>query len=1049
MIKNIFILIIISFIFSQNSFSQVLTLEERIDSVLDLMTLDEKIAQLTGWDVMKTGDNGRLKIPGFYMSDGPHGIRDQDATSWPAPPEALATSFPVSVGVAATWDKDLAKRYGNVMAKEFKGKYHNKLLGPALYICNDPRNGRSAESFGEDPYLCAIMGNAMVEGIQSTGCIATIKSYICENGQDTRLTDTIKINRRMLMEHWSYPFRYAIQQGNSFSIMSAYVAVNGQKASHSYDLNTTVLRKMWGYPYYMVSDWGSVFETKPAIIAGCDLCMGSPHYEYELKPLVQNNQISENLINQAVRNILRTKFVSGLMDNFPLGNPDDLNSPASQQMCYETAQKSLVLLKNENDILPINASTINSVALIGPSAATWQLDGNGSSWVFPFYAVTPKEAFEAKLGTWKVKYAMGCDINSDDTTGFAAARQKAASADYVIFVGGLDHTQEGETSDRVDGSIELPGKQQALINAVAQVNPNIIVIIESGGICSMSSCIDNIDGLVYAFYPGQEGGNVIADVVLGNINPSGKLPVSMPVSDYQMPERNINFNDDYGSGYRWYDAMDYTPQFAFGFGLSYTTFQYSNITISSNTINKGENITITADITNTGTIAGDEVAQLYLIDDVATMDMPEKQLKGFQRISLEPSETKTVSFVLNAEDFYYFDSISNRFAIEPGSFTVKVGGASDSLPLSASFEVLNTPDKPDLLITNVLTIPAYPQQGDTVIFLAMIKNNGTAATAMGETISVNFSIDGSQKAVSATFSDSLAPGSVKLICSDVGINYWIPPVNDTFLLGAYIDPDNSFDENIETNNQMERDLYVGNPNDDDIIPNIALDKPIVASSEDMGQEFFANYANDGYLTTRWSSDWQDYQYFTIDLLNKYQVSKVKIMWEAAFASDYEVLYSEDSIVWDTLIHIIDGDEEDDEFITNFEARYLRLNCNQRGTPYGFSLYEFQAFGVLADSVVTPVYNQEKNSKVAVYPNPFNSFVNIIYSMPESNDVFIDIVDMQGKRITILKNKHEQIGNHAIRWYATNHAGEKMPEGLYFCRIKIGNAIYTKKIVLTK
>jgi beta-glucosidase len=349
-----------------------------------------------------------------------------------------------------------------------------------------------------------------------------------------------------------------------------------------------------------------------------------------------------------------------------------------------------------SNILPLNVNELGSIALIGPSADVAQLDGRGSSVVEPCYAVTPRQGVENRAPGVTIRYAKGCDINSDDTSGFPAAIEAAKNSDVVVFVGGLDDTQEGEELDRVGGSIQLPGQQQSLINELAAVNPNVIVVLESGGIVALEQCFDNIKGLIYAFYPGQEGGNAIADILLGEVNPSGKLPVTMPRTDDQLPAwDDLDFTGDVvdGVGYRRFDSLGLTPQYAFGYGLSYTTFEYGNLIVTPTSTSRETPILVSVDVTNTGEITGDEVVQLFLSTDFAdpkardVVPMPVKELRGFERVTLTPGQTESVTFSLGPEELFFWSISDDNFRVEAGTYTVRVGGSSDNLPLSGTFDL--------------------------------------------------------------------------------------------------------------------------------------------------------------------------------------------------------------------------------------------------------------------------------------------------------------------------------------------------------------------------
>ena len=660
--------------------------EETIDWLIAQMTTGEKITQLHGVDWMNTADNTRLRIPGFRTADGPHGLRG-----------GPSTSFPVGIAMVATWDPELLERVGVAMGQEFQGWDRNQVLGPCLDLTRDPRNGRSPESGGEDPYLAGRLGAAFVQGIQSTQAIATAKHFAATNHQQDRRNADYTIDARTWRELYGLPFRMAVQQGDVWSIMNAYNWINGRPSSASQELLTMILRDEWGYPYYVISDWGSIYTpAAEALNAGCDLEM--PHtpgrYPQELPNAIINDTISTEMLDRAVRRILTTKAAAGLLSDSSPGDPSHICSLAHRDLAREVAQKSIVLLKNENHILPLNENKLLSIALIGPSADVAQLDGQGSSVVAPCYTVTPRQGVEYRVPGLTIHYAKGCDIHSDDTSGFPVAIEAAKKVDVVIFVGGLDATQEGEELDRVGGSVALPGQQQRLIVELAAVNPNVIVVLESGGIVSLEQSIDHIKGLLYAFYPGQEGGNAIADILFGDVNPSGKLPVIMPRSDDQLPDwEDLDFSGDVvdGFGYRRFDHLGLTPRYAFGYGLSYTTFEIGNLIITPTATLETRSVLVSVDVTNTGPVAGDEVIQLYLsaeFTDPRTREivpMPVKQLRGFRRVALEPGGSVVVTFTLGLDELAFWSVSDDSFRVEAGTYTVRVGASSDHLLLSGSF----------------------------------------------------------------------------------------------------------------------------------------------------------------------------------------------------------------------------------------------------------------------------------------------------------------------------------------------------------------------------
>ncbi len=1022
--------------------SQLITLEQKINQQLSQMSLLEKVLQLSPLDVMNTADNPRLGIPGLYPSDGPHGYRwteSTPSTTYPVPAEAEATSFPVGVAVAATWDPDLAYRMALAMGKEFCAKEINMALSPALYLCNDPRNGRSTESYGEDPYLCAKIGAATVNGLQTNPLLCSIKSFVCENAQNTRMTDTMTISRRMLMEHWGWPFRECVQNANALNTMSAYIAVNGFSASHSHELNKTILRDYWGFPYFIVSDWGSVHDAKAAIESGLDVCMGSTHYNYDLYSLLYNGNINIAAIDSAVKNVLRAKYISGMLDWQPKLDTTAIGGTESNQINYEAGLKSLVLLKNQENILPINQNTVTKVALIGPNAANVQLDGFGSSFVFPKYAVAPITPILNRLSWSKLSYARGCDINSDDTSGFAEAIAAATEADVVIYIGGLDFYQEGETSDRKNGSTEVPGQQQLLINRIAEVNPNVVAVMVSGGMVSLSQCISNIKGLLYCFYNGQEQGNTIDQVLFGDYNPGGKLPVTMPKNNAQLPISNTNFNDDWGGGYRWFDKNSLTPEFAFGHGLSYTTFSYSNIQINNNTFNVGEPINISVDITNSGSRSGEEVPQLYLEQLNPSIPMPIKQLKGFQRIALNTGQTKTVTFTINPEDLYIYDESISSYKVPTGNFIAHIGTASDNLPLNVTFQINSAQLKPDLRVSKILWYPPYPHIGDTVIFITNLKNEGTGESNNNYKIKINVN---NQDIAYVDTTCLIYTGGMRMLSASKGVlgkNYWIPTTAGNFTITATVDSDLLISETNENNNTTTANIYVYDSVQNPLEVNLALKKPVAFSSE-LDTINKAEYAVDGLIKSGWKSKKSDNQYFIVDLKENYTLNKIVLKWGASFATQYEILTSSDTLLgWNNFATISNGNGKKDEFYITTDARYIKLHCTQRSDTNAYSLYELQAYGEALD---IGIKNLEKSQDIICYPNPAHTYCNVDFVMSHNENVDFYLYNLKGDFVKSETNVPVCIGKNNFYFDLENVA-----KGSYFLILQTKELNLIQKLIV--
>ncbi len=1010
------------------------TLDERVDSILVKMTLDEKILQLHAQGGFNTADNTRLGIPGFQMYDGPHGVRYGNATS-----------FPVSIGMAATWDVDIIKQVGVALGQEFRGKGFHQMLGPSMDICRDPRYGRSPESGGEDSYLCAQITTSLIKGAQSTGCIATAKHYNCNGKENNRTNNDVSISQRMLMEEYGLNFRTAVQEGGTMCVMNAYNLINGQKCAENQNLLTNILREQWGFPYYVISDWGSIWTTANAANAGCTIDMGDTQYQDNLLNAVNNGSVSLATIDNAVRDELKTKALAGMLDYYLPGNPNDVNSVEHQQLCLQSGKEGLVLLKNQDSILPLNKDSVTEIAVIGPSAAVCQTDASGSSWVTPFYSVSPFQGIQNKIGSAKVVYAQGCAINSTDTTGFAAAVSAAQTADFVVYVGGLDGTQEGEGFDRATGSIDLPGEQETLINRLGAANKNLICVIESGGICGIDGCIQSMKGLIYSFYPGQEGGNAIADVIFGDYNPGGKLPVTMPKSDSQLPAYTLSYDNEYGAGYRWFDQMGYTPEFAFGFGLSYTTFKYANLTITPASVPEGQNVTVSVDVSNTGSRSGDEVAQLYLSHTSSVgLWMPVKQLRGFKRVSLEPGETETVIFTLTNDDLYYYDTTSSSYQVDPGTYTVKVGGSSDDLPLSGNFTLTAASPEPDFVITNIKRFPRFPIEGDKVVFLATVKNQGTGPSPENVPLKVDFFVDGNEVSRAVDFTESIPAGGMALVCADTGfdngINSWSADQVGGYTVKAVVNADNSIGELISDDNTCQDTFTVISKPP----TNIALYKTATASSVE-SSDYPPSYAVDGNSATRWSSQFSDPQWLKVDLGAVHNIDYVSLLWETAYGKEFEILVSKDGVNWDVAQHITNGTGGLNTLSISMQARYVEMYGIQRGTQWGYSLYELEVYssdtttGTQGSLKIPEKYMLDDN-----FPNPFNPTTMIGYQLPVKSRVTLDVYDVLGRKMAALVHGEENAG-----FYKVSFDGSGLSSGVYFCRFTAGKYTSVKKMLMVK
>jgi beta-glucosidase len=792
-------------------------LEERLDTLVSSMSMQEKIEQL----YYLTDGNERLDIPQFKGSDGPHGIGN-GAKGF--------SSFPVTIGMAATWDPMLIAKVGRAISLEQASRGKDRIAGPTLDMLIDPRIGRAPETIGEDPFLGGRISEAFVQGQNTTSVFGSVKHYNLNTYELNRRTNDYLSDERSLVEFWGYHWKRTVQQGGAMSIMCAYNWVNGDKCAENKYLIKDLLRDQWGFDYYTMCDWGGFGDTGKALNSELDFCEGNDLYIKELPDGVKNGVFDSTLVNRATRNILRTKILSGMMDGVPVISKDVIDSKEHRALVYESGLKGLVLLKNENNILPLDVEKLKSVAVIGPNAAVLPLDGNSSSKVVPSYTIPVSDALNTAFGSERVNYAKGCHINDTDKSQFQAAIEAAKNSEYVVFVGGLDSTVEGEgyfidkegdekggglvtRPDRPSGTVLLPGVQNELIKEIAKVNPNIVLVVISGGICSVTPVINDIKGLIYGFYPGQEAGRAIVDVLIGNYNPSGKLPATMPKDDSQIIPISPDFRNmvTKGVGYKWYDSQKLTPEFAFGSGLSYTGFKYSNVTIENEKPKVGDIISIDFKLTNTGKIAGEEVPQLYLSTGniIPNIQMPSKQLRAFEKVYLKAGETKTVTFNLTPEDLYIYNEKTQSYQVPEGEFIAHIGGASDKLVLKSGFTLAKAEAKPDLSIANIRTMPTFPKEGDNIIFMASIINNGTGETQIGDDHLVHFYVNDQEVATYYSKSTTIPVGGMAMAVAE-GLNKtnW-KASKGQFKITAKIEANDTKDLNLN-NNSCEGLLTIPN-----------------------------------------------------------------------------------------------------------------------------------------------------------------------------------------------------------------------------------------------
>jgi len=674
-----------------------LPIEERVNDLLSRMTLQEKIDQLSGdpkLDGFTTKYNDNLEIPQIKCVDCPHGVR------W-----GNATFFPVPIAFGSTWDVDLVEEAAGVIGRECRAKGRNMGLAPCINLIRDPRGGRVFETYSEDSYMLSQMALAYVNGLQSQKVIATPKHYICNNSEDVRWNEAaVQIDERTLREVYLPIFRRPIVTGQAWSIMGAYNGVNGEYCCYNEWILREILKEELGFEGFVVSDWGACHSTISSIKAGLDLEMPRTNYYGEaLLQAVEDGDVAVVYIDEAVRRILRAKFWAGLFDGIEPVDESVVESPEHISVALELAKKSIVLLKNEGSVLPLDEHSIDSIGVIGPNANTDFRGQGGSSAVTSSYAVNVLDGIINKVGdSIEVMYAEGCEIGTEhapsyipeitDSVKFQQALDVAEKSDVVILVVGLSGAIESEGNDRA--YLIFPGVQEQLIKEVISRNSNAILVLKNGSPLTTVLEIDTMSlfeacpAILEAWYPGQEGGTAVADVIFGDYNPGGKLPLTFPKSASDLPTWDFDYTNDYteGRGYRYFDKQGIEPLFPFGHGLSYTEFEYSNLQIIP-MVSLNRQITVRVDVTNVGDMEGDEVVQLYIYDvERSTDDQPIKELKGFSRITLAPAERQTVEFKLTPEHLAFHDEQIN-FLVEPGRFDVMVGSSSRDIRLEGFFYI--------------------------------------------------------------------------------------------------------------------------------------------------------------------------------------------------------------------------------------------------------------------------------------------------------------------------------------------------------------------------
>jgi beta-glucosidase len=654
--------------------------EERVGDLLSRMTLDEKIEQMSGLrmeaidGLYHTPSNARLGISGFRMVDGPRGVR-----------AGKTTAFPVGIARGATFDPDLERRVGEAIGVETAARGGNVILAPVVNLLRHPRWGRAQETYGEDSHHLGVMGAAFVEGAQRH-VVASVKHYAVNSIENNRFTVSVNLAERTLREVYLPHFRRTVEAGVG-SVMSAYNRVGGVWCAENAHLLREILKDEWGFDGFVESDWVfGMHHTAPSVRAGLDVEMPCAKvYGERLRAAVEAGEVSEAEIDDAVRRILRIMFRFGIYDGALPLDPTIVACAEHAALAREVARESIVLLKNDGALLPLDRARTARIAVVGVLAGEKNLGDRGSSYVSPPYAVTPLAALQERA------HGIVLDVVASDAP-TADELVRVALADVAIVVAGLSSADEGEgqitAGDRL--RLELSDAHEKMILDVARANPRTVVVLEGGSAIAVERWVDHVPALLMAWYPGMEGGHAIAEVLLGEVNPSGRLPVTFARSEEQLPPF-VNDRDEveYGflHGYRLADHAGFEPRFPFGFGLSYTTFEHRSLTLESEAIAPDGVLRAHVEVANTGRLAGTEVVQLYVGASASRVERAPRDLRAFTRVHLAPGETKTVALALAARDLAYWDEAARGWIVEDVEYVAYAGASSRDLPLRACFRI--------------------------------------------------------------------------------------------------------------------------------------------------------------------------------------------------------------------------------------------------------------------------------------------------------------------------------------------------------------------------
>lgn len=711
---------------SQVTDKEKVQMEKRIEKLIKKMTLEEKVGLLHGNSKFYVAGVERLGIPEWSLSDGPHGVRaeinrhDWAYAGWT---NDSASYFPTGTAFAAAWNPELAYRRGEVLGEEARWRKKDVLLGPGVNIIRSPLCGRNFEYMSEDPYMNSVLAVAYIKGLQSRDVACSVKHFAVNNQETNRTTVDVECSERALCEIYLPAFKAAVQEGGALTVMAAYNKFRGEFCAENNYLVRKILRNEWGFDGVYVTDWGAAHSTVPSMEAGLDLEMGTLIDKYEdwyyANPLIEavkSGKIPMSLVDEKVGDVLRVMIKTNVLDPKKRFGPGSMNTKEHQQATYDAAAEAIVLLKNQNNLLPLDFSSIKSLAVIGDNATRKHSNGGLSSEIKAVYEVTPLEALRAKWGDKvDIRFAQGYEklstfvegSNNGQSSGtFSSKTQEsdallkeavevARTSDVALLVCGLNHDYDTESFDRLN--MDIPYGQVELIQEVVKANPRTIVVMIAGSPLNMAAVDICSPAIVWAWFNGMEGGNALVDVLSGKVNPSGKMPFTTPVSLDQSPahalgnfpgrDLKVNYEEDILVGYRWFDTKGLPVVYPFGYGLSYTTFNYSNLNTDKKTYDQADTIQATFTLTNTGDREGAEVAQLYVSDPVCSVMRPVKELKGFKKVFLKPGESRRITLDIPVSSLAFYSEAQSQFVVEPGEFILQLGASASDIKQRISVEV--------------------------------------------------------------------------------------------------------------------------------------------------------------------------------------------------------------------------------------------------------------------------------------------------------------------------------------------------------------------------